>query len=75
MLLAKGKLRINTRPWSQVYVDGKLIGNTPQMGIPLTPGRHRVMLVNSQFGIQKTVSVDIPAGETVTKILTLTPGM
>ncbi len=75
VLLAKGKLRINTRPWSQVYVDGKLIGNTSQMGIPLTPGRHRVKLVNSQFGIQKTLSVDIPAGETVTRILTLTPGM
>lgn len=75
VLLAKGKLRINTRPWSQVYVDGRLVGNTPQMGIPLTPGRHRVRLVNSQFGIQKTVTVDIPAGETVTKILTLTPGI
>jgi hypothetical protein len=75
VLLAKGKLRINTRPWSQVYVDGKLVGNTPQMGIPLAPGRHRVMLVNGQFGIQKTISVDIPAGETVTQILNLTPGM
>ena len=34
----QGTLRINSRPWSQVYVDGRLIGNTPQMNIPLSLG-------------------------------------
>ncbi len=69
-----GFLRINTRPWSQVYVDNRLIGNTPQMRIQLGAGRHRVRLVNANFGIQKTISVNIRPGQTVTRILNLSPG-
>ncbi len=69
-----GTLRINTRPWSQVYVDGALIGNTPQMNIPLRAGTHRVTLVNSEFNIRETITVNIAAGATETKVLTLTPG-
>jgi hypothetical protein len=69
-----GTLRINTRPWSQVYVDGQLIGNTPQMNIQLRAGQHRVTLVNSDFNIRETITVNIVAGQTETKILTLNPG-
>jgi hypothetical protein len=69
-----GILRINTRPWSQVYIDGQLIGNTPQMNIQLRAGQHRVTLVNSDFNIRETITVNIVAGQTETKILTLNPG-
>ncbi|MDQ3035275.1 MAG: PEGA domain-containing protein, partial [Myxococcota bacterium] len=69
-----GTLRINTRPWSQVFVDGRLIGNTPQMNIPLPAGRHTVTLVNSDFNIRHTITVEIAAGQTETRVLTLTPG-
>ncbi len=69
-----GTLRINTRPWSQVYVDGTLIGNTPQMNIPLRAGSHRVTLVNTEFNIRETITVNIAAGATETKVLTLNPG-
>jgi serine/threonine-protein kinase len=67
-----GTLRINTRPWSKVFVDGRLIGNTPQMNIPLESGRHSVTLVNDDFGIRKTVKVEIRAGQIETQVLTLT---
>ncbi len=66
-----GVLRINTRPWSRVFVDGKLIGNTPQMNIVLPPGKHQLKLVNPDFGMTKTLSIDIAAGKTVTKVLSL----
>jgi serine/threonine-protein kinase len=69
-----GTLRINTRPWSQVFVDGRLIGNTPQMSISLPAGRHTVTLVNSDFDIRETITVEIAAGETTTRVLTLQPG-
>lgn len=68
-----GTLRINTRPWSNVFVDGRLVGNTPQMGIQLPAGRHRITLVNSDLGIRKLVEVTIVAGKVETKIITLTP--
>jgi eukaryotic-like serine/threonine-protein kinase len=69
-----GTLRINTRPWSQVFVDGRLIGNTPQMNITLPAGRHTVTLVNPEFNIRQTVQVEITAGQTETRVLTLQPG-
>jgi hypothetical protein len=69
-----GTLRINTRPWSQVFVDGRLIGNTPQMNISLPAGRHTVTLVNSEFNIRETVTIEIQAGQTETRVITLTPG-
>lgn len=68
-----GTLRINTRPWSNVFVDGRLVGNTPQMGIQLSAGRHRITLVNKDLGIRKLVEVTIVAGKVETKIITLTP--
>lgn len=67
----KGTLRINTTPWTQVYVDGQLVGNTPQMGIQLKAGTHRVTLVNNDFEIRKTMNIRITAGKTVTRILDL----
>ncbi len=70
----EGTLRVNTRPWSQVFVDGRLIGNTPQMNIPLPAGSHRLTLVNSDFNIRETINVQIRAGQVTTKIVTLTPG-
>lgn len=66
-----GLLRINSRPWAQVFVDGRMVGNTPQMGIQLAPGNHSVKLVNPQMGLQKTVSVSVKNGQTVTKIMNL----
>jgi hypothetical protein len=70
----RGVLRINSRPWSQVFVDGQLVGNTPQMNIELPSGTHRVTLVNPDFGIRETVTVAIRPDETTTKIVTLSPG-
>jgi len=66
-----GTLRVNTRPWSQVYVDGRLIGNTPQMNISVPAGSHRLTLVNPDFNIRHNVSVNVPAGQTVTQVINL----
>jgi serine/threonine-protein kinase len=66
-----GTLRVNTRPWAQVFIDGKLVGNTPQLGIPLKAGSHRVKLVNPDLGLSKQITVKVKAGQTVTKILNL----
>jgi hypothetical protein len=69
---AKATLRVNSRPWSQVHVDGRMIGNTPQMSISLPAGTHQLTLVNPDFGLRKTVSVTLSPGETKTKIVNLT---
>jgi serine/threonine-protein kinase len=66
-----GTLRVNSRPWSQVFVDGKLIGVTPQRAISLPAGTHTLLLVNEEFSIRKTVQVEIKPGEITTQVLTL----
>lgn len=69
-----GTLRVNTTPWSQVFVDGRLIGNTPQMNVPLPAGRHTITFVNPEFNIRERVNVTIRPGQTETLIRRLTPG-
>ena len=66
-----GKLRINSRPWSQVYVDGRLIGNTPRTDLVLSAGVHTVTLISPDFGYKRVLAVPIKRGETVTKIVDL----
>jgi serine/threonine protein kinase len=66
-----GTLRINSRPWSQVVIDGKPIGSTPQMNVTLSEGTHKVTLTNPEFDIKKTLTVKIKAGQVETQIVAL----
>lgn len=66
-----GLLRINSRPWSTVSVDGRPVGNTPQIDIKLSAGTHTVRLENPEFKLTKTLKVRITANETVTKVVDL----
>lgn len=61
-------LRINSRPWSQVYIDGTLVGTTPKIDLRVSAGPHRVRLVNPELGLSKTFQVEAPAGETVSHV-------
>lgn len=62
-----GTLRINSLPWAQVFIDGRMVGYTPQRGISLKPGDHDVRLVNSSFGMTKALRVRIAKGQQVTR--------
>jgi len=68
---AQATLRINSRPWSRVFVDGRLVGTTPQLGVSVAPGQHTIRLVNPDFEMAKTFTVDVAAGESLTRIETL----
>ena len=65
----EGSLRINSRPWSQIFIDGKPYGNTPQMGLSLPAGTHKVRLTNPQLGLTKNFRVTVKPGKTTTKIV------
>jgi hypothetical protein len=66
-----GTLRVNSRPWSQVFIDGKAYGSTPRMNIALAAGAHVLLLVNDEFSVKKTVDVTITPGKVETVILNL----
>lgn len=63
-----GTLRINSRPWALLFIDGKYAGNTPQLRLRLRPGEHSVRLVNTEFGMSRVFTVELGAGETLTRV-------
>lgn len=67
----RGVLRINSLPWSQIHIDGQLVGHTPQMNLLLPAGKHRVTLVNPEMQLSKTLTVQITAGSTTTHTIRL----
>jgi len=61
---AVGFLRLDTNPWSEVYLGKRKLGITPLLGVKLPAGRHRLRLTNPQIGVEKTISVTIRPGKT-----------
>lgn len=60
-----GFLTLNTQPWVKVSIDGQPYGSTPLFKIRLTPGRHKVRLVNEQEGVNVTRTVTVKADMTI----------
>ena len=58
-----GQLMVGPEPWSDVYVDGDLVGTTPFGGVELEPGTYTVRLSNPDFE-DDIKTVEITAGET-----------
>jgi serine/threonine-protein kinase len=56
-----GRISINTRPWSKVYVGPRLLGTTPIADARVTSGAVRLRLVDRD-GRTHTKTVRVPAG-------------
>lgn len=63
----EGELRVASTPSCEVIIDGKSRGSTPLVGIKLPAGKHRLQLVNSRFGIDRTYTIEIVANEVTKK--------
>jgi hypothetical protein len=60
----KGRLSIQSRPVAKVYIDGEDIGQrTPVINHEVSPGKHQIQLVNEEFGLNRTMYVDVAPGE------------
>ena len=61
-----GTLALAAKPPCDIYIDGKNTGlKTPQREITLSAGKHKVTLINNEYGIREAFTVDIkPAEET-----------
>jgi len=64
-----GTLGLMSKPPCKIFIDGRDTGEkTPKAGIKLKAGRHRVTLVNNEFGIKESFVVKVKPNET-TKVL------
>ena len=59
-----GTLLLSAKPPCKIFIDGRDTGKmTPQRGIKLPVGKHRITLLNNQLGIKESFSVKISAGK------------
>ncbi len=66
---ATGFLTIDTYPWTRVSEGGRLLGDTPLIRLPLTPGPHTLSLENAGENVHQTTVVTVKAGETTSRRL------
>ena len=64
----EGFLRVNTDPWTAVYLDRKKLGITPLLDHKLPVGKYKITLVNEKQGIKEVLSVTIKSGETASVV-------
>jgi len=59
-----GKLFINAMPWAELYIDGKLVGNTPRANFDIPAGTHQLRLTRDGFRPYET-TITVSPGATV----------
>ncbi|MBN2497040.1 MAG: protein kinase [Deltaproteobacteria bacterium] len=59
-----GLLRLETEPWSEVFLGKKRLGMTPLLGLELPAGKHTLTAINSKLKIEKRIPITIQAGKT-----------
>jgi len=57
-------LFLNSTPWGALYLDGELIGNTPQANLQVSPGTHRLRIVRDGF-VPFEQEITVGAGDTL----------
>jgi len=69
--VVKGTLRVNTRPWTVIYINGERFGTTPQPNIKLDPGKYRITFKRPELKIKVTKRILIESARTVRLYLVL----
>jgi eukaryotic-like serine/threonine-protein kinase len=55
-----GTLALGSKPSCEIYVDGATTGlYTPQPAMKLSAGKHRITLINNEYGIKESFTVEI----------------
>ncbi len=66
---ARGKLTVDTVPWTLVYEGKRKLGETPLLEFSLPAGTHLLRFVNEQKGINTSVEIEILPNKTTAKKL------
>ncbi len=68
---APGRLTFDARPWCNVTVAGRRLGQTPIVNATLPAGRHRLLCVNPELGVRKALNIQIRPGQTTRRRIQL----
>jgi serine/threonine-protein kinase len=66
-----GMLDFDTRPYTEVFIGKKKIGDTPLLGAKVPAGNIKLTLINNEAGVHETFEITIPKDGHVSKKLKL----
>ena len=69
-----GSLWIRVRPWAEVLIDGKKVGQTPLVPIRVPAGKHTVVLINESLNVRRSYPVTVSPAKTTELKITLGQG-
>ncbi len=56
-------ISVTTNPWTNVYIDEKLIQGTPIVKFPVAPGNYKLRFKNPKFNIDKVFPLELTKGQ------------
>jgi serine/threonine protein kinase len=60
----EGTLLLGAKPPCEIFIDGRNTGlKTPQRDLKLSAGKHKITLLNNEFGIKESFSIEIKPDE------------
>jgi eukaryotic-like serine/threonine-protein kinase len=62
-----GRLNLDTTPWAIVSEGGRVLGQTPLVGVALPAGTHTLVLSNPEQGLKTAYQVTISAGQVTSR--------
>jgi serine/threonine-protein kinase len=66
-----GQVTIDARPWCNVTLDGRPLGQTPIVNRSVPAGQHTVVCTNPDLGRSRTQTIEVRPGETTRTRITL----
>ena len=66
-----GQITIDARPWCNVTLDGRSLGQTPIVNRSVASGRHTIVCTNPELGRSRTVQVEVQPGQTTRQRISL----
>ena len=64
---------LGSRPWSEVWIDGRQAGFTPLVDYPIDCGPHDIVFKSSESHAEKRVPIVVTAGQSFKKTVDLAP--
>ncbi|MDP6960364.1 MAG: PEGA domain-containing protein [Dehalococcoidia bacterium] len=60
-----GKIKVTCKPWAEIYLDGKHMGQTPKILTEVAVGKHRLVLKNPKYQ-EMEQEIEVILDQTVT---------
>jgi eukaryotic-like serine/threonine-protein kinase len=67
----KGLVRLDVKPWADVYMGSRKLGTTPMAPMTLYEGTYELRLHNPELGKERLIQVEVEGGKTIKRIESL----